>query len=94
MKLQALMDEMIKSGKIREMIVVAPNGNNASNFFRKNWILLVSEVSGYRSGSVVLVFGFWSLVFVFLCDVQRSQKTLDLGRHSKTKTKDLRPKTS
>jgi len=27
--LQPLMDEMIKSGKIREMIVVAPNGRNA-----------------------------------------------------------------
>jgi len=29
MSLQPLMDEMIKSGKIREMIVVAPNGWNA-----------------------------------------------------------------
>ncbi len=29
MSLQPLMDEMIKSGKIREMIVVAPNGRNA-----------------------------------------------------------------
>jgi S-formylglutathione hydrolase FrmB len=29
MSLQSLMDEMIKSGKTREMIVVAPNGRNA-----------------------------------------------------------------
>ncbi|MCU1268535.1 MAG: Esterase AS-Trib27 [Acidobacteria bacterium] len=29
MSLQPLMDELIKSGKIREMIVVAPNGGNA-----------------------------------------------------------------
>ncbi|MCM3903245.1 MAG: esterase family protein [Pyrinomonadaceae bacterium] len=30
MRLQPLMDEMIKSGKIREMVVVVPNGWNAS----------------------------------------------------------------